>query len=106
MAVSTIRTQKMRSGLTILGVVIGITSIVGMTSLVRGFDESMRDMISDLGPDTISLMQFSGLSFMAGEDFNELLQRPSLTIADANAIERQAESIRRVIITLGESRGP
>ena len=106
MAVSTIRTQKMRSGLTILGVVIGITSIVGMTSLVRGFDESMREMINDLGPDTISLMQFSGLSFMSGEDFNDLLQRPSLTIDDANAIKRQAESIRRVIITLGESGGP
>ena len=106
MAVATIRTQKMRSALTILGVVIGITAIVGMTSLIRGFDESLRDSIRELGPDTISIMQFGLSSFMAGADFNELLQRPTLTPADARAIERQAESIRRVVLTLGEAGGP
>ena len=42
MALETLRTNKMRSGLTVLGVVIGITSIVGMTSLIRGFDSSLR----------------------------------------------------------------
>ena len=46
MSFDTLRTNKMRSALTVLGVVIGITSIVGMTSLIRGFDESLRDSIS------------------------------------------------------------
>ena len=45
MALDTVRANKLRSGLTVLGVVIGITSIVGMTSLIRGFDQSLRDMI-------------------------------------------------------------
>ena len=36
MSIDTLRTSKMRSALTVLGVVIGITSIVGMTSLIRG----------------------------------------------------------------------
>ena len=61
MAVTTVRTQKMRSGLTILGIVIGITAIVGMTSLIRGFDESLRDSIREIGPDTIFVAQFSAL---------------------------------------------
>jgi len=39
MAWDTLRGNKMRSALTVLGVVIGITSIVGMTSLIRGFDQ-------------------------------------------------------------------
>ena len=43
MSIDTLRTSKMRSALTVLGVVIGITSIVGMTSLIRGFDKSLRD---------------------------------------------------------------
>ena len=43
MAFDTVRNNKMRSGLTVLGVVIGITSIVGMTALIRGFDQSLRD---------------------------------------------------------------
>ena len=86
MAITTIRTQKARSGLTILGIVIGITSIVGMTSLVRGFDESLRDVIRNIGPDTVFLSQFSGVSLMAGADLKELLQRPTLTPSDARAI--------------------
>ena len=53
MAFDTVRTNKMRSGLTVLGVVIGITSIVGMTALIRGFDESVRDMMRSIGPNTI-----------------------------------------------------
>ena len=101
MAVTTIRTQKIRSGLTILGVVIGITSIVGMTSLIRGFDESLRDMIRDIGPDTVFVSQFSGVSFMSGADLNELLQRPTLTPNDARAIERQAPSVAAVNLMLG-----
>ena len=106
MAVTTIRTQKMRSGLTILGIVIGITAIVGMTSLIRGFDESLRDSIREIGPETIFIAQFSGFSLMSGADFNELLKRPTLTPADARAIERQAESITHVNITIGEGGGP
>ena len=106
MAVTTIRTQKMRSGLTILGIVIGITAIVGMTSLIRGFDESLRDSIREIGPETIFIAQFSGFSLMSGADFNELLKRPTLTPADARAIERQSESIAHVNITIGEGGGP
>ena len=45
MALDTLRSNKLRSALTILGVVIGITAIVGMTSLIRGFDESLRDSV-------------------------------------------------------------
>ncbi len=105
MALTTIRTQKMRSGLTILGIVIGITAIVGMTSLIRGFDESLRDSIREIGPDTIFVAQFSAVSMMSGADFNELIKRPTLTPADARAIERQAESIAQVNITIGEG-GP
>ncbi len=105
MAVTTIRTQKMRSGLTILGIVIGITAIVGMTSLIRGFDESLRDSIREIGPDTLFVSQFSGLSLMSGADLNELLKRPTLTPADARAIERQAESIARVAIMIDQG-GP
>ena len=50
MALDTVRTNKMRSALTVLGVVIGITSIAGMTSMIRGFDQSLRDMIGAIEP--------------------------------------------------------
>jgi len=105
LAATTIRMQKMRSALTILGIVIGITAIVGMTSLIRGFDESLRDSIRELGPDTVFVAQYSSASMMSGADFNELLKRPTLTPADARAIERQAGSIAQVNVTIGEGPG-
>jgi putative ABC transport system permease protein len=102
MALDTLRGNKMRSGLTILGVVIGITSIVGMTSLIRGFDESLRDLIRSLGPNTIFVAKISGVSLSSGADFATLMRRPNLTIADAKAIEKLAPSVETVDIWLGD----
>src|SRR5437773_12398063 len=75
MALDTVRGNKMRSGLTVLGVVIGITSIVGMTALIRGFDQSLREMIRAIGPDTIFIQRFGVTSFANGVEFKELLKR-------------------------------
>ena len=102
MAFETVRTQKMRSALTVLGVVIGITSIVGMTAIIRGFDESLRESILQLGADTIFVTQFSGVSLAANEDFFELMRRPSLTVDDGAAIGAQAPSIAEVALILGQ----
>ena len=66
MALDTVRVNKMRSGLTVLGVVIGITSIVGMTAMVRGFDESLRQTIRAIGPNLIFVQRFGLLSFTSG----------------------------------------
>jgi putative ABC transport system permease protein len=101
MAFDTLRTNKMRSGLTILGVVIGITAIVGMTSLIRGFDESLRNSIRELGPNTIILSKVGIISLTGGAQFSELMRRPNLTVADAKAIEKLAPSVDIVDIWLG-----
>jgi putative ABC transport system permease protein len=101
MSLDTLRASKMRSALTVLGVVIGITSIVGMTSLIRGFDESLRDSIRELGPNTVFIAKFSGVSVMSGKDFVELLKRPNLTMADARAVARESPSIGLVDVMLG-----
>src|SRR6187401_1491962 len=89
-ALDTLRANKARSALTVLGVIIGITAIVGMTSLIRGFDQSLRDSIRQLGPSTIFVAKFSGVSLAAGRDFAELARRPNLTMDDARAIEKLA----------------
>jgi putative ABC transport system permease protein len=106
MAIDTVRTNKMRSALTVLGVVIGITSIVGMTSMIRGFDQSLRDMIGAIGPDTIFVQRFNVTNFANGAEFRDLMKRPNLTISDARAIEDQAGSIRLVDIELGAGGPP
>jgi len=101
MALDTLRGNKLRSGLTILGVVIGITAIVGMTSLIRGFDQSLRDSVKALGPSTIILTKLSIVSISSGAEFSDLLRRPNLTVEDAKAIEKLAPTIETVDILLG-----
>ncbi len=101
MSIDTLRTSKMRSALTVLGVVIGITSIVGMTSLIRGFDQSLRDSIGQMGPNTIFVQKMGALSFGAGKTFLELIKRPNLTREDAVAIARASPSIALMDVWLG-----
>jgi putative ABC transport system permease protein len=101
MAFDTLRSNKMRSALTVLGVVIGVTSIVGMTSLIRGFDTSLRNSINSLGPNTIFIQKFGGLSLSAGASFMDLIRRPNLTVQDMEAIERLATTVGMTDIWMG-----
>src|SRR5262252_5956175 len=106
MAFDTVRTNKMRSGLTVLGIVIGITAIVGMTSLIMGFDRSMRDLFATIGPNTIFIQRFGITDFANGAEIRELLKRPNLTVSDARVLEQQATTLQYVDIELGASVGP
>jgi putative ABC transport system permease protein len=94
MALGTIRANKMRSGLTVLGVVIGITAIVGMSSIIRGFDDSFRDMIRELGPNTIVVARVSFASAGSGMDRQQLMKRPNLTIEDAGVLKTEVPSLK------------
>jgi putative ABC transport system permease protein len=106
MAFDTVRSNKMRSGLTILGIVIGITSIVGMTAMIRGFDQSLRDSISAIGPNTIFIQRFGLTSFSSGAELRQLFKRPNLSISDARALEAQATTLQYVDVELGAGVGP
>src|SRR6476619_5038307 len=101
MAFDTLRSNKMRSALTVLGVVIGVTSIVGMTSLIRGFDSSLRASINSLGPNTIFVQKAGIGSFSSGASFIELMRRPNITADDMEAIQRLGTTIGMVDIWLG-----
>lgn len=107
MALTTVRANRLRSALTVLGVVIGVSSIVGMTALIRGFDESLRGMIAAVGPDTIFVQRFGISSFSGPSEMLKLMKRPNLTVADADALEREAaDTIHLVDIELGAGGPP
>ena len=101
MALGTLRANKLRSFLTILGVVIGVTSIVGMTSLVRGFGDQLESLVRQLGSGTVIVSKFSIASFSAGKSFLDLIKRPDLTEADAAEIKDLCPSVGVVAMQLG-----
>lgn len=106
MAFDTLRANKLRSSLTIVGVVIGVTAVVGMTSLVRGFDRSLQAILDTVGPKTLFVAKFSGVSFMSGKSFTDLLKRPNLSREDARAIEKLDHLVAYVDVMYGGGFGP
>jgi putative ABC transport system permease protein len=105
MALDTLRANKLRSALTILGVVIGVTSIVAMTSLIRGFGDQMHALIRQMGSDTVYVQKFGFSSWASGRSFLEVLKRPNLSEEDAKAIARGGPSVAMVGLQLGGGPG-
>ena len=105
MAVETLRSNKMRSALTVLGVVIGVTSIVGMTSLIRGFGDQMETLINQMGANTVYVAKMSIASFASGKKFVDMLRRPNITEEDARAIKSGSPAAMMVGWQLGNGPG-
>jgi putative ABC transport system permease protein len=95
MALDTLRENKVRSFLTVLGVVIGITALITVASILVGFYGDVTAYLDDYGPNTIWIFKFApGLrtSRLTTEERN----RKPLTLEDALAIREQCPSITRV----------
>jgi putative ABC transport system permease protein len=60
MAFDAISSHKLRSGLTILGIVIGITTVVTVSSLLGGLRSQIEDFFKEFGPDSIFVSRLSG----------------------------------------------
>jgi len=99
MALGTLWANKMRSFLTVLGIVIGITAIVGMTAIMRGFSDSIAAMFKQLGPDTI-ILQRAGHEGGSEIDRKEMQRRRNLTVDDMKALNREAKTLRAVDLWL------
>jgi putative ABC transport system permease protein len=92
-ALGTLRANKLRSFLTILGIVIGVTSIVGMTSLVRGLDRSVTGSIMSFGSTNLFLRKWGGRIVSSEEELERLNRRPDVTEADARALETRVPGV-------------
>jgi putative ABC transport system permease protein len=93
MASDALWSNKLRSGLTMLGVIIGISSVIGITSIGQGVQKSTEDNIRALGTDVLQVM--AGAS-RDGNVSQGLGSTSTLTWEDAKAIAAQASSARVV----------
>ena len=87
MALDTLRSHKLRSSLTILGVTVGVVTILAMVSIIQGLNRSFSDQIESLGSNTIFIAKFNP-SFGRPPGAEER-QRKELTIDDADHLRNE-----------------
>jgi putative ABC transport system permease protein len=84
MATDTIRGNKLRSALTVLGIVIGVAVVIGVSSIGRGLDDNVRDLVASIGSNIIFVFHLEPFTF--GRMSEEMRTRKELTYDDAEAI--------------------
>jgi putative ABC transport system permease protein len=91
MALDTLRTNKLRSTLTILGVSVGVVTVIFMVSIIQGLNKAFADQIESLGSNTIFVAKFEpAFGRPPGPDE---IHRKDLTMEDAEALRTEAPSI-------------
>jgi len=91
----TIRGHKTRALLTVLGVIIGTGTIIGVGSILTGLDGAITSIIRSFGAETIIALKFStGISF--GHRNPEEWRRKPLTYENAVALEERCPSVAHV----------
>jgi putative ABC transport system permease protein len=99
MALDSLRANKVRAALTILGIAIGVTVVIAMASAITGINRSVAAELETLGPKTFFVMRYfqGGLNISDGsEETQPWRKMPEITVADAEVV-RQLPAIRSVV---------
>jgi putative ABC transport system permease protein len=88
--------HKLRAVLTIVGIVIGVWTVISMVAIVTGFNRSTEESFSSFGTTLVQFQKYEARFMGGGRVSEEERKRKDLTIEDAEAIARLAPSILAV----------
>jgi putative ABC transport system permease protein len=92
MALATLRANRLRSALTMLGIVIGNASVITLVGVGRGAQNLAENQLSTLGANVLFVVPGNNDSRRQGIDFPK-----TLVLEDAKAIAEQVPSVKRVV---------
>ncbi|MGA2220089.1 MAG: ABC transporter permease [Terracidiphilus sp.] len=90
LALGTLRQNKLRSGLTILGIVIGVTTVIAISSVINGLNKRVSDWITAAGTNVFWVFH---MPMIGVNPTTEMLTRKKLTLDDAIALRSQPHVI-------------
>jgi putative ABC transport system permease protein len=101
MALDSLRTHKLRSFLTILGIVIGVMTVIGMVSVIQGLNKSFLSELQSAGSDIIIITKNEAVQM--GRQSEEERTRKDLTFDDVRALERDATLAKAIAVSVNVS---
>src|SRR3954468_8377489 len=96
MAFETLRTHKLRSLLTVVGVVIGVVALIVVASIMVGVDRDLRASLSQFGTETLFVFKWNP-GIHVGRMSAEERSRKPLNLGDALAIRDEATAVKNVV---------
>ena len=103
LALQTIRSHKLRAFLTVLGVIIGTGTIIGVSAIMTGFDASITAVLRSFGPNSIIVFKFP-VGFRVGNLSPEERTRKNLTYENAIHLRERCKSVEDVSAMLFPNR--
>jgi putative ABC transport system permease protein len=92
LALATTREHKLRSFLTVLGVIIGTGAVIGVGSIIAGLDGAVTNLMRSMGPNTIIVLK----TLAMGRPSREEMARKPLTYENSRAIVERCPSVEHV----------
>lgn len=101
MALDSLKTHKLRSFLTLLGIMIGVTTVIGMVSIIQGLNRAFLMELQAAGSDFIAIQKYDPVR--TGHMSDEERKRKDLTYEDALAVKRECSLVKAVTAFLNVS---
>lgn len=89
-AVTALRAHKLRSFLTLLGVIIGVMTVVAVVAVISGLNNYISEKVFQLNPDVFIVTRFGVIT--SREQFLAAVRRKKITMSDVRAIDQQCRS--------------
>ena len=96
MAMNALTAHKLRSGLTLLGVLIGVFSIIVVMTAMRVLQRNIETELSQLGSHTFAVQKWPGVYFGGSEGFEKFWRRKNITYAHGQRVLERATLARSV----------
>jgi putative ABC transport system permease protein len=96
MAMQTLMAHKFRSFLTVLGIIIGVLTVVVISSILTGMRQNIISIVQEFGTENIFAFHLGMGPRMGGRRPREEMMRKPLSVADALALQEQCPSVRDV----------